>query len=134
MKAEHFTGNHRWNLCREKHGKELVTINFFLFYWLGSWLYCIGFSNNFLFYYKLENMNRNMMKIFTISILTILFSCNQPVKQASPKIARYGMITGIIPGKLEYYKQLHAKPWPQVIAKNKRVQYSELFYLPAKNG
>ncbi|ANE53482.1 hypothetical protein SY85_13610 [Flavisolibacter tropicus] len=29
------------------------------------------------------------------------------------------MITGVKPEKLDYYKQLHAKPWPQVISKIK---------------
>jgi L-rhamnose mutarotase len=32
---------------------------------------------------------------------------------------RYGMVTGVKPEKVEYYKQLHAKPWPSVLAKIK---------------
>ncbi|HEX6848260.1 MAG TPA: L-rhamnose mutarotase [Chitinophagaceae bacterium] len=32
---------------------------------------------------------------------------------------RYGMVTGLKPEKLDYYKELHAKPWPAVIAKIK---------------
>ena len=32
---------------------------------------------------------------------------------------RYGMITGVKPEKLQYYKELHAKPWPEVIRKIK---------------
>jgi L-rhamnose mutarotase len=32
---------------------------------------------------------------------------------------RYAMITGVKPEKLNDYKQLHAKPWPQVLNKIK---------------
>ncbi len=28
---------------------------------------------------------------------------------------RYGMVIGVKPEKLEYYKELHAKPWPGVV-------------------
>lgn len=30
---------------------------------------------------------------------------------------RYAMVTGLKPAKEQYYRQLHAKPWPTVIAK-----------------
>jgi L-rhamnose mutarotase len=30
---------------------------------------------------------------------------------------RYGMIIGVKPEKLDYYKQLHANPWPGVVRK-----------------
>ncbi len=30
---------------------------------------------------------------------------------------RYGMVIGVKPEKLEYYKQLHAQPWPSVVKK-----------------
>ena len=29
-------------------------------------------------------------------------------------VQRYGMVIGVKPEKLEYYKQLHANPWPSV--------------------
>jgi L-rhamnose mutarotase len=32
---------------------------------------------------------------------------------------RYGMVTGLKPEKLNYYRELHAKPWPAVLAKIK---------------
>jgi L-rhamnose mutarotase len=32
---------------------------------------------------------------------------------------RYGMVTGVRPEKLDYYRALHAKPWPAVLAKIK---------------
>jgi L-rhamnose mutarotase len=38
---------------------------------------------------------------------------------AKKQAVRYGMITGIKPEKLEYYKELHAQPWPVVLAKIK---------------
>jgi len=58
-------------------------------------------------------------------ILIFAFSCKenkmrQTVRPSSKySIARYGMVTGIKPRKIEYYKQLHARPWPQVLAKIK---------------
>ncbi len=30
------------------------------------------------------------------------------------KVVRYGAVIGVKPEKLDYYKQLHAKPWPAV--------------------
>lgn len=36
-------------------------------------------------------------------------------------ISRMGMVTGIKPDKIEYYKQLHAKAWPGVLKKLKEV-------------
>ncbi len=31
-------------------------------------------------------------------------------------VQRFGWVTGIRPEKIEYYKQLHARPWPSVVA------------------
>ena len=28
---------------------------------------------------------------------------------------RYGQVIGVVPDKLEYYKHLHANPWPEVL-------------------
>ncbi|MBE9583442.1 L-rhamnose mutarotase [Mucilaginibacter sp. JRF] len=33
------------------------------------------------------------------------------------KVVRYGMVTGIKPDKIAYYKKLHAVPWPGVVKK-----------------
>jgi len=60
----------------------------------------------------------------------VLAACNRARKEENPhaanpavtvdstasakKVARYGMITGIKPDKIAYYKQLHANIWPQV--------------------
>jgi L-rhamnose mutarotase len=35
------------------------------------------------------------------------------------RVERYGMVIGIKPEKIEYYKQLHAAAWPGVLAKIK---------------
>src|SRR5690606_35561828 len=46
-----------------------------------------------------------------LSALLLLAACARQEKQA----ARYGMVTGIKPEKIAYYKQLHAAVWPGVI-------------------
>ncbi len=33
------------------------------------------------------------------------------------QVQRYGMVIGVKPEKLDYYKQLHAQPWPGVLRK-----------------
>ena len=68
--------------------------------------------------------------ISTWAILVLLAACNTalqkdtkenhpalPVKKESAKIERYGMITGLKPGKLADYKALHAAVWPDVLKK-----------------
>ncbi len=63
-------------------------------------------------------------------LLTVLFlACNNKPDEknkeadllAKPqnKSIRYGMVTGLKPEKLEYYKQLHAAVWPAVLKKIK---------------
>jgi len=63
-----------------------------------------------------------MMKLICSSFyLFLLFSCNtqndkfkeRPVPQSSSP-ARYGMVTGLKPDKIDQYKRLHASPWPEV--------------------
>ena len=66
-----------------------------------------------------------MRKIILFFFLAGIFmACNNPAKKESPtssdvriekKSIRYGMVTGVKPDKLEYYKALHAHPWPAVI-------------------
>ena len=34
---------------------------------------------------------------------------------AQPKVQRYGMVIGLKPDKIEYYKKLHAAVWPGVL-------------------
>ena len=68
-------------------------------------------------------------QIFIPALCFVMFACNNRQQQKLPTIEagalatndvkkiRYGMVTGVKPGKLEYYKQLHAKPWPGVLRK-----------------
>lgn len=70
-------------------------------------------------------------KIFSILITGIILSgCSLDnnnkgggdtlaIAPAKKEAVRYGMITGVKTEKLAYYKELHAKPWPAVLAKIK---------------
>jgi len=60
-----------------------------------------------------------MKLLFTLALSFVFIACNTTVVTGVGRPIRYGMITGVKPEKLEYYKQLHAKPWPQVIKKIK---------------
>ena len=65
----------------------------------------------------------NCYKFF--SVLLLLVSCDQgkensvdaEVQYKAPK--RVGMVTGIEPEKIEYYKKLHAETWDGVLKKIK---------------
>jgi len=41
------------------------------------------------------------------------------VLKAPDRVERYGMVIGLKPEKIDYYKQLHAAAWPGVLAKIK---------------
>ncbi|KFC60171.1 L-rhamnose mutarotase [Flavobacterium gilvum] len=57
--------------------------------------------------------------IILIAFLTLI-SCNDVKKTEPIKVGkRVGMVTGIKPDKIEYYKKLHAKVWPGVLNKLK---------------
>src|SRR5665647_364665 len=70
-------------------------------------------------------MKKVLLLMFSLTF--VLISCNdrQEEKKADPssiekaknKSTRYGMVTGVKPEKLEYYKKLHANPWPAVLKK-----------------
>jgi L-rhamnose mutarotase len=69
------------------------------------------------------------MAKYLFFFLILLAGCRQHTadkKENNSRVAihekqriRYGMVTGLKPEKLSYYKELHAKPWPAVIAKIK---------------
>ena len=65
------------------------------------------------------------MKRFCIVIICLLaFSaCNRQQPQQSTtnalKVKRFGMVTGLKPEKMAYYKKLHASAWPGVLKKIK---------------
>ena len=51
-------------------------------------------------------------------IFLSLVCCKDDNKvESTVSIKRMGMVTGIKPEKIEYYKQLHAKAWPAVLKK-----------------
>jgi len=68
---------------------------------------------------KIKFMIKHCLILVVFAAITgCKLQCNE---QAAPKssVVRYGMVTGVKPDKLSYYKELHAKPWPAVIAKIK---------------
>jgi L-rhamnose mutarotase len=67
-----------------------------------------------------------MNKIVVLSCLLLLMGCdcflkyeNTTITHVTTQGVRYGMLTGLKPEKLQYYKELHAKPWPAVMEKIK---------------
>ena len=65
------------------------------------------------------------MKKLCIAIICLLaFSaCDHPQQQQSTahavNVKRFGMVTGLKPEKIAYYKKLHAAAWPGVLKKIK---------------
>lgn len=61
------------------------------------------------------------MKIIPLILITFfLFSCSVHNKKTEKEqVKRYGWVIKIKPEKLEYYKELHANPWPEINAKLK---------------
>jgi len=57
-------------------------------------------------------------------ILIIGFGCNTKTKEENTsqnkKVKRYAWVIKVKPEKLEYYKELHANPWPEVNAMLKK--------------
>ncbi len=46
-----------------------------------------------------------------LGVLVLLVGCSHLAKQP----VRYAWVTGLKPEKAEYYKSLHAQPWPAVL-------------------
>jgi L-rhamnose mutarotase len=62
--------------------------------------------------------------IASIAILAVLAATagllvREASGSASGRVERYGMVIGVKPDKIEYYKTLHAAAWPGVLAKIK---------------
>lgn len=66
--------------------------------------------------------------LVAVTILLATIGCKQTDSQSksgnqqdtiSPKVQRFGMVTGLKPEKMDYYKQLHAAAWPAVLKKIK---------------
>ncbi|MBE3112899.1 MAG: L-rhamnose mutarotase [Acidobacteria bacterium] len=62
---------------------------------------------------------RTALRIAALSIAAAaLLVLIREVSGNSPeRVERYGMVIGIKPEKIEYYKKLHAAAWPGVLAK-----------------
>lgn len=62
---------------------------------------------------------RTALRIAALSIVAAaLLVLIREVSGNSPeRVVRYGMVIGIKPEKIEYYKKLHAAAWPGVLAK-----------------
>jgi L-rhamnose mutarotase len=64
----------------------------------------------------------NARTAFRIAVLTLVAAASlvliREVSAKSPgRVERFGMVIGIKPEKIEYYKKLHAAAWPGVLAK-----------------
>jgi len=56
-----------------------------------------------------------MKTVLSILLIYFLFSCSSPTEKTDDKpVKRYGWVIKVKPDKLEYYKELHANPWPEV--------------------
>ena len=64
-----------------------------------------------------------MKKILTFVFAAMfVISCHekqQPKLSPQQPVKRFGMVTGLKPEKVDYYKQLHASAWPAVLKKIK---------------
>ena len=66
------------------------------------------------------------MRLKTVLPVVILLAATAAAVMAPPtsgnaagRVQRFGMVIGLKPDKIEYYKQLHAAAWPGVLAKLK---------------
>ena len=69
--------------------------------------------------------------LIIILILLIGFSCSENKKEGEKEsVKRYGWVIKVKPEKLEYYKELHANPWPEVNAmlKECNIQNYSIYY------
>lgn len=58
-----------------------------------------------------------MKSILSILIIISLFGCSvKEAKVEEKPVKRYGWVIKVKPEKLDYYKELHANPWPEVNA------------------
>ncbi len=70
--------------------------------------------------------------LFTLFLL-VNFGCSDSTKTSEVQkmdVKRYGWIIKVKPGKLDYYKDLHANPWPQVnkMLKECNIQNYSIYY------
>ena len=63
-----------------------------------------------------------MKNLILLFIVLFFIACqnNKPIEKPE-KVQRFGWVIKVKPEKLDYYKELHANPWPEVNAKLKEV-------------
>ncbi|MDX1283632.1 MAG: L-rhamnose mutarotase [Draconibacterium sp.] len=74
---------------------------------------------------------RKIIALLILSIFTAYGCCEKEAAQKDEKkIKRYGWVIKVKPEKLEYYKDLHANPWPEVNAmlKECNIQNYSIYY------
>ena len=60
-----------------------------------------------------------LVAALVLAAILAFFLIREARVQAPDRVERYGMVIGIKPDKIEYYKKLHAAAWPGVLAKIK---------------
>jgi len=58
-----------------------------------------------------------LVAALVLAAVLAFFLIREARVQAPDRVERYGMVIGIKPDKIEYYKKLHAAAWPGVLAK-----------------
>lgn len=72
-----------------------------------------------------------MQKLIIFILILTFFSCSAPKDHNNKKtVKRYGWVIKVKPEKLEFYKELHANPWPEVNAmiKECNIQNYSIYY------
>jgi L-rhamnose mutarotase len=64
---------------------------------------------------------RTVLLVAALVLAAVLafFLIREAPVTAPDRVERYGMVIGVKPDKIEYYKKLHAAAWPGVLAKIK---------------
>ena len=62
-------------------------------------------------------MKKILMFVFAVLFFVVACKDKQSTKDTATPVKRFGMVTGLKPEKLDYYKQLHAAAWTGVVKK-----------------
>ncbi len=72
-----------------------------------------------------------MKSLLSLLLILFLFACSAPKEEPQEKaVKRYGWVIKVKSEKLDYYKELHANPWPEINAKLKEcnIQNYSIYY------